>query len=302
MRIVNRTLKTQVFRKVAELNVAVRLDALPFDLRKPGGLRRSLQTAAEIGAKGVEICARTGIRPSELSDTAVRQLRKMLDDLNLRVVAVRFQPRRGYDNTIDLDRRVDATKQAMKMAYQLGAGVVLNQIGQIPEFVQASADDSDLANEAATTLDPRIDAMRAVLSDLGRFGAHVGAFLAAETGTESGETLEQMLQLDDDAYVATSLNPGQLIINRHGVADAIKSLRGRIHCVAAVDGVLDLAAGRGISVPLGQGIADFPEILAMLEDIQYRGPLIVGRPDTPPETAISELAEAISYMTSVAQL
>ena len=54
-----------------------------------------------------------------MSETGLRQLRKMLDDLNLKVAALRFQTRRGYDSLDDLDRRIDATKDTMKLAYRL---------------------------------------------------------------------------------------------------------------------------------------------------------------------------------------
>ena len=250
--------------------MAVRIDCIG------GPFKKALAVAATLGAKGVELDARNTVRPSELSDTGLRQLRKTLDDFNLSVDSIRFQTRRGYDNPQDLERRVEATKAAMLLAYRLGAKVVVNQIGAVPE----SEDD------------PRWSALRDVLGDLGRYGARVGAFLAAETGTESGDQLEALLSLDDDAYVAVALNPGQLIINRHSVTDAITSLKQRILVVNAIDGVLDLAAGRGLSVPLGQGTADFPELLGRLEDIPYRGPFVVGRPDS----TVRELREGIEYL------
>jgi sugar phosphate isomerase/epimerase len=45
-------------------------------------------------------------------------------------------------------------------------------------------------------------------------------------------------------------------------------------------------------VPLGQGVADFPELIGMLEDVQYRGRYVVGRADSP----LHELADGISYL------
>ncbi|MGB1707430.1 MAG: sugar phosphate isomerase/epimerase, partial [Rubripirellula sp.] len=68
--------------------------------------------------------------------------------------------------------------------------------------------------------------------------------------------------------------------------------KNRIQIVCAVDGVIDLAAGRGIAVPLGQGVADFPELIGMLEDVQYRGRYVVGRADSP----LPELADGIAYL------
>lgn len=242
-------------------------------------LRKALEMAARIGASAVELDARNEIHPSQLSDTGLRQLRKMLEDVNLKVASLRFQTRHGYDSTANLDRRVEATKSAMQLAYRLGAPVVVNAIGTVPE-----------SNE-----DPRWDALQSVVHDLGRYGARVGAFLAAETGTESGETLAKLLEGATDAFVAVALNPGQLIINRHSVLEAIMALKERIQIVNAVDGVLDLAAGRGLSVPLGQGTADFPELIGVLESVQYRGRYVVGRS----ESSLGELQQGIDYLKGI---
>ncbi|TWU31569.1 sugar phosphate isomerase/epimerase family protein [Novipirellula artificiosorum] len=262
---------------MAEIKVAVRIDSIPVKLPK------ALQLAAQCGATAVELCARTAVRPSDLSDTGMRQLRKMLDDLNLRVAALRFPTRRGYDNPRDLEQRVDATKAAMRLAYQLGANVVVNQIGTIPESEE----------------DTGYQTLKAVINDLGRYGARVGAFFAAETGSESGERLAELLDESEEAFVAAALNPGQLIVNRHSPADAISALKERILVVNAVDGVIDLAAGRGISVPLGQGTADFPELLGRLEDFQYRGYFVVGRREMAKESVLEELQQGVEYLRSL---
>ncbi len=239
--------------------------------------------AQRLGASAVEIDARETLRPNQLSDTGLRQLRKMMNDANLRVAALRFQTRRGYDHPENLDRRVEATKDVMSFAYRIGAPLVINQIGQVPD----SQDD------------PRWQSLRAVLDDLGRFGARVGAFFAAETGAESGEKLAEILGTSEDGFLAVALNPGALIINRHSVPDAIKALASRIQIIHAVDGVLDLAAGRGLAVPLGRGIADFPEIMGRLEDQQYRGYFVVGRDGVDEEDAINELSQGVEYLRNL---
>ncbi len=280
---------------MAELKLAVRVESIPIDCRRSGGLQKALITAAELGVGAVELCARQTIRPSELSDTGLRQLRKILDDLNLRVASVRFPTRRGYDQPADLDRRIEATKQAMDFAYRIGAPVVVNQIGR----VEPVTDQDETDAEGLPRFSPAMNDLRTVLDDLGRYGAKVGAFLAAETGSESGRDLARILELSDQAYIAVALNPGQLIVNRFSVSDAIDSLGDRIRVVYAVDGVLDLAAGRGLMVPLGQGTADFPEMLGRLEDVPYRGPFVLGRPNMTQDTALDELADGVSYLRSL---
>lgn len=244
-----------------QLKISARLTAFGLPLKK------ALHAAARSGVAAVEIDARNDLRPSELTDTACRQLRKMLDDLNLRVSSVRFQTRRGYDVLPRLNERVDATKAAMRMAYRLGCNVVVNQIGRVPE----------------DTASPAYSQLEAVLSDLGRYGARVGALLAAETGTEPGERLARLLDVDEQSFTGVAFNPGNLIVNGFSVDEALQALADRVQLVVARDGVQDLAAGRGVGVPLGQGTADFPEILGRLEDQQYRGWFVVGDEGDPPD-------------------
>lgn len=255
---------------MAEINLAVRLSALKMPFR------RAIHAAAKLGASSIEIDARQEIHPAQISETGLRQLRKLLEDLNLRVSSLRFQTRRGYDQVEDLDRRVDATKETMKLAYRLGTSVVVNAIGHVPHEQS----------------DPRWVTLQQVMNDLGRYGAKVGAFLCAETGSEDGKTLSELLNSQEDAFVGVAFNPGQLVINRFSAAEAMDELKDRIQIVYAVDGVLDLAAGRGVATPLGLGSVDFPELLGKLEDQHYRGRFVVGRPDSNQE----EIAQAIQYL------
>ncbi|MEM6365301.1 MAG: TIM barrel protein, partial [Planctomycetota bacterium] len=246
---------------MAELNLAIRLDSLGVPLKK------GLDWAAQLGVRSVELNARGDLRSEVLTDTGLRHLKKLLEERNLSVACLRFQTRRGYDVPEDLDRRIEATKQAMSLAYKLGARNVINGIGFVPE------DSSD----------SRYQGLQSVMEDLGRFGARIGAFLAAETGAESGSRLADLLEQDEEGYVAVALNPGQLVVNRHSVTEAVDRLKDRVQVVCATDGVLDLAAGRGIAVPIGEGTSDFPQIFASLEDCAFRGPCVVGRADSSAE-------------------
>lgn len=320
---------------MAELKIAVRVDSIGGVNPSAASLRRALSWVASHGASSVELCGRKLLNVSELSDTGVRTLRKMLDDLNLQICSIRFPTRHGFDRLENLEQRIDATKAAMRAAYRLGAPLVVNQIGSVPPPPRAggSASGSSIgvagaelpeglslaeaqawvagisarqaggagagSAEQAAPVDPRWHTMREVLDDLGRYGARVGSFFAAETGTEPGEYLARLIDMSSESYIAVALNPGQLIINRHSVADAVTALGERIRIVNAVDGVLDLAAGRGIAVPVGQGTTDFPSLIGRLEDIPYRGPFVVGRSEMSPETSHQEIAQSVEYLRNL---
>ena len=261
--------------KVPQLNIGIQLASLRLPFKK------ALHTAAQLGAEGVEIDARGAIRPDELSRTGVRQLRKLLADLNLRVSAVGFRTRRGYNVTDRLEPRIAATKQAMQLAYQLGAPVVVNQVGRVPQ--QSEGPPWDLLLEA--------------LGDLGRFGHHVGAVLAAETGSEEPENLARLISALSSGSIGVDLNPGRLIINGFSPRDAVDLLGAHVLHVHAKDGAWDAAKGRGVEALLGRGSAEFPELIGALEHHQYRGFFTIERDDA--GDPVSEISQAVSYLKSL---
>ena len=256
------------------LKVAIHLPSL----RQP--FKQALLTAARLGASGVEIDARGELRPSEFSTTGLRQLRKMLDDLNLRVAAVSFITRRGYDTQEDLSRRVDATKQAMKFAYDLGSSVVINYIGAIP----------------ADTADARWTTLVEVLRDLGVHGQRVGATLAARTGGESAADLTRLVKALPEGFLGIDLDPGGLLINGFSATEVVQQLGSSVIHVHARDGVRDLGRGRGTEVPLGRGEAEFPVLAAMLDQHNYRGYYTLQREG---ENAAVEIEQGVRYLKSL---
>jgi sugar phosphate isomerase/epimerase len=120
---------------------------------------------------------------------------------------------------------------------------------------------------------------------------------AAQTGSESGPSLAKLVDALPAPGIGIDLDPGNLILNGFSPLEAVTALGPRILNVHAHDGVRDLARGRGIEVPLGRGSADFPALLAALEEQPYRGFFTVvcvgeGEPQT-------EISQAISYLRSL---
>ena len=258
-----------------QIKVGVQLASLKLPLKQ------GLLTAARMQADAVEIDLRSDLPAGELSRSAVRQLRKMLDDLNLRISAASFRTRRGYHVIDDLDRRIEATKQAMTLAYDLGASVVVNHVGRVPPESDALAWNTLLQ----------------ALADIGRHGQRVGATLAAETGTESGEELARLIHALPPGSLGVDLNPGLLVLNNHSPREATAALADHVLHVHATDATRDVAQGRGLEVPLGRGSVDYSEILALLEERQYRGYLTIERRQS--DDPVFEIAQAVKYLRSL---
>jgi sugar phosphate isomerase/epimerase len=258
-----------------ELKIGIQLAGLRLPFKK------ALHTAADLGAQAVEIDARREVHPHELGQTGLRQLRKMLDDRNLRVSAITFRTRRGYNVSEGLDRRVAATKEAMKFAYDMGAAVVVNHIGRVPHEPQG----------------PEWDLLVQVLSEIGHYGQHVGVWLAAETGSEDGADLARLIAALPPGSLAVNLDPGNLVVNGFSVRGAIQTVGPHVMHVHAKDGVRDLAQGRGVEVPVGRGSVDFAELIGSLEEHEYRGYYTIERENSP--DPVFEIGQAVKYLRSL---
>ena len=257
------------------LKVAIQLASLRLPFKK------AMHAAARMRPDAVEIDARHQVKPSEMGRTSIRHLRKSLEDLNLRVCAVEFRTRHGYNVMENLDARVEATKRAMSLAYDLGASVVVNQIGNVPS--DAESTDWQLMVE--------------VLTDLGKHGERTGAILAAETGTESGEELASLLSALPAGCLGITLDPGNLIVNGFSPSEAISALGQDIVYVHAKDGVRDLAQRRGLEVPLGRGTADWPAIIGALENYEFRGYFTIEREKS--DDPVGEIGNAVKFLRSM---
>ena len=255
-----------------ELKIGIQLAAI----RQP--IRKALPIAASLGVSAVELDARGELRPQALTRTGIRQLCKLFGDYQLRVAAISFQTRRGYHVDEDLDRRVEATRQAMRLAADLGASVVVNQLNVLPA-ADSGEDWSRLVG---------------VLTDLGSFGHRVGATFAIRTGALDGEALAPLLEALPANSIGVELDPAELILHSHSPLETVQAIGGSVIHVHARDAVRDLSQGRDIEVPLGGGSAEFPQLLGELEQHRYRGYYTVSRHGG--DDPLYEMGQAVKFL------
>jgi sugar phosphate isomerase/epimerase len=252
------------------LKIAVELSSLNLPLRD------ALKTAAGLGVEGVEIDARRDLPAGQVSQTGLRDLRRRLEDLHLKVSSVRFPTRRSYYAMDDLDARVAATKQAMQLTYSLGATVLSNQIGRVPSDANA----------------PEWRVLVDVLNDLGDFGHRVGTRLLAETGSESGQELARLLAALREGALGVDFNPGKLLLAGHDPLEAVAQLGPSIlHVRLAADALATGSSGR--YTPPRSGAMDAPSVLGALDEYGYRGWFTLSSSSASP---LGEIAAAIEYL------
>jgi sugar phosphate isomerase/epimerase len=259
---------------VTHLRIAVQTRSLaqPF--------KQALHTARAIQADGVQIDAREELRPQELSDTGARQLRKLLDDLNLRVGSVTFASRRGYAEAEDLDRRLAATVDAMRMASRLGAQTLVFALGPLP---------APEARERGTLVE--------ALTALAGQGSRWGVLLAAQCPTTLPDELNALIAELPEGLVGVDLNPADVIRGGGRPADFVSVLGRHITHVYANDAVRGFGGAAAIEASLGRGSADVPQLLAALEEFDYRGWATVERRNSP--RPAEECGDAIAYLRAL---
>ena len=243
--------------------------------------KKAILTAARLGADGVEIDGWGEFRADQMSRTGIRHVRKLMADLNLKVSAIWFPTRMGYGDLEQLDRRIEGTKAALDLAYQLGAQVVVNRIGQIP------VDEGD----------PRWNTMTQALLDIGYHSQKAGAWLAARTGAESGTRLQDLIQSLPPRYLTVDFDPAELVINGHSPTEAMAKLGDHVVSFRARDAVTDLSLGRGVEVELGRGSVDWAGLLGTLEEKNYQGFLTVDRQQS--SQPVMDCGHALEYLTNL---
>jgi sugar phosphate isomerase/epimerase len=244
-------------------------------------LRRALRTARDLGVHGVELDARHGLDPAQVSQTGLRQIRKWLGDEGVVVSAISFRTRGGYADADRLEGRIAATKDALRLAGSLGAGLVLNHVGDIPP----------------ETSGPSWRLLIDVLTDLSGFGEHVGATLGAEAGRAAPADLARLIAALPEGALACDLVTGALVVHGHDPAAAVETLGSHVASVHATDAVAGAFAGRGRAVILGTGAVDFPAVFAALEERAYRG--WIGIEPVDERDARTELTDAIAHLAAL---
>lgn len=260
-----------------QLKKGLRLECL----RQP--FRQALETAARIGADAVEVNGRTELKPKDMSRTAVRHLRKMLEDHRLKISAVNFPTRAGYSTLEMLEPKIEGTKAAMTMAYELGCHVVANDIGPIPE---------DRESQSWQTLTE-------ALSDIGNHGQRCGAWLAAKTSASSGDgaALKELIDFLPVQSLLVDFDPASFVLTEQSATSAMDLLSEHVANFRARDAVRDFSLGRGVEVELGRGSIDWAALLGALEQKNYSGYITIDRDAE--SDPVSQCAQGLEYLSNL---
>jgi sugar phosphate isomerase/epimerase len=237
------------------LRIGVRLESLGLPLR------RGLTEASRLGVPGVQVDAAGDLSPDQLSQTGRREFRNLLRTHNLELSALGCPLRRGLDAVENQDARLEHVRKVMTLAYDLGPRIVIVQAGQVPE-----KEDQAPARW-----------LRESLVNLAQHGDRTGTTLALETGLESGGVLAAYLRSFDAGSLGANLDPANLLLHGFDPLQAAHDLRGLVVHGHARDCRRASTSRAAQEVPLGHGDIDWMSFLEALEEIDYRGWLVVER-------------------------
>lgn len=248
----------------------------------PQPIRRAIHAAVELGATGIQFNARQDLRPTDLSDSGRRQLRHDLEIEGLTIPSLSFPTRRSLYDPEQIEARVSGLKQTLEFAYQLQVPIVVARVGAIPSD-QDSADYRLLIN---------------VLSDIARHSNRVGTTLAITPTRDSAADLKELISKITEGFVGINFDPAVFAMCGRDALAAFRELHQHILHITARDGVRDIN-GSGQEVVLGRGEVDWPELIALLSEADYRGWLTVDRTNSEDPTRDAE--RALVYLRNVVQ-
>jgi sugar phosphate isomerase/epimerase len=240
---------------MSNIKLGVRLESLGLPLR------RALQEAERMGVAGIQVDSVGDLSPNQLSQTGRREFRHLLRAHNLELSGLNCPLRRGLDTAENQEPRIEHVQKVMSLSFDLGPRIVIVQPAKIP----------------TEQTDPRLGLLFDALAALGRYGDRTGTVAALETGLESGENLRDFLGRFDTAGLGANLNPANLVMHGFDAYAAAQALRGKIVHAQAADARSASASRAAQEVPLGHGDIDWMQFLGVLEEVEYRGWLVVLR-------------------------
>ena len=242
----------------------------------------SIQKAAKMGAKGIQMYATNGENaPENLSAADRRSLLNEVKDSGLIFSALCGDLGMGFGNREKNPALIEKSKRIVDLAKDFETDIVTTHIGVVP---------ADPNHE-------RYKVMQEACFELANYADSCDAHFAIETGPETAVVLKGFLDSLGSKGVSVNLDPANFaMVTGDDPVNAVYTLKDYIVHTHAKDGNKLRESNpefiyRAVhpvpesydnvaffeEVPLGTGSVDFPAYLAALEKIGYRGFLTIER-------------------------
>lgn len=246
------------------------------------GMKESIETAARIGVKGMQLYTTYGeYAPENFTKDKAKDVMSMMSANGLVFSALCGDFGKGFTHPELNPELIERSKRILDLTNLLGTDIVTTHIGVVPE--DKNHEDYKIMQEACYELAQAADSM--------------GKRFAVETGPEKSIVLKEFLDSLGSKGVSVNLDPANLVmVAGDDPVQAVYNLREYIVHTHAKDGVktsdktpeelynLGIAEEEARSgklswkeLPLGTGGVDWDNYLKALCDIGFRGFLTIER-------------------------
>ncbi len=268
----------------------------------------AVKKAAEVGADGIQVYASHGnMAPENMDAPKRREFKALVEDNGLVISALCGDlGGGGFVHKDQNPHKVEKSKRILDMAKELGTDIVTTHIGVVPEDKNSD----------------RYKIMQEACFELSSYADSIGAHFAVETGPETSLMLKGFLDSLGSTGVGVNLDPANLVmVTGDDPVQAVYNLKDYIVHTHAKDGVQNfyvhpdkvygmpgadkiLIEGEHVTdadsfeeVPLGTGSVPFPEYLAALDDIGFKGFLTIEREvgDDPAK----DISDAVKFLRNI---
>ncbi len=268
----------------------------------------AVKKAAEVGADGIQVYASRGDMAPENMDAQKRREFKALVEGNGLVISALCGDLGGggFVHKDQNPHKVEKSKRILDLAKELGTDIVTTHIGVVPEDTNSD----------------RYKIMQEACFELSSYADSIGAHFAVETGPETSLMLKGFLDSLGSTGVGVNLDPANLVmVTGDDPVQAVYNLKDYIVHTHAKDGVQNfyvhpdkvygmpgadkiLVEGEHVTdadsfeeVPLGKGSVPFPQYLAALDDIGFKGFLTIEREvgDDPAK----DISDAVNFLRNI---
>lgn len=272
------------------------------------GLGLQIDLAGELGVPTIHLHAPYS---NNRSDSSIQSYQEKLrkHDLKVSVLFAGFEGESyesipavkktvGFAPKPTRDKRVIEFKEIANFAVELSANDIsytgqIIPIGMHLGFIEEETNSQNFAELVSLT------------QELCDHCATNDQAIHLETGQESADGLLAFLEAVDRVNLLVNFDPANMIL--YGSGDPMIALRKlgpylkSVHCKDAIaSDQPGITWGR--ETPLGEGEVDFQEMLVILDELLYLGPLTIER-ETPEDPALQkkEIQQAINLLESVAR-
>jgi len=238
----------------------------------------AVKRAAEIGAKGLQMYSTTGENsPENLVGSKRKELLSLVKAHGMVFSAICGDLGMGFIDPEKNPELIEKSKRIMDLAKELESDIVTTHIGVVPENKNHD----------------RYKIMQEACFELARYADSIGSHFAIETGPEKSIVLKEFLDSLGSTGVAVNLDPANLImVTGDDPVQAVYNLKKYIVHTHAKDGtkfgennpeeIYRMVFAENVvknykEMPLGEGSVPYPEYLAALEDVGYKGFLTIER-------------------------